>query len=648
MEDSSLCLNSLSKKNFLLFFFFFSFFSDPSGNTSLKCAKKKLKQKKNNQKTKLGQKKLYTLKKPNMAKGNKSSAAKGKQTQIKRLLEWAVSNNCSIPDLYHFAYDERKNGIYCKLSKNTAMNRMKLKISPLKIDETLILSNKRALTSLERYFDKKSLEELRLSTTNSLLKIFLCLYKQSTHADDPLMRFMNPYLSILPQDDIHSTLFWEEDELLIIENTDLFRKTQGILNDLRDEYALIKETLKEVPFSIDDYKWAHYIILSRAFPSVIVEDSDDPKLKLREGMLWPIVDLLNHSNKVRVQWKTVFDGGKKIQYIHEKVDEDDLEADEDEDFEIFNNYGESKNTEDLVISYGVAVRDLKEDYLTITSRVANKEYVVVCEKEYGVKFDEYFEDEMNPGHYIVRFKLYPNTFPVYLIKFFAVACRLSSENFISKRSVLEGILHINSTFNMMLPNYKKKLVAKKPINQNTIDILKVYQHNSKVTLNSALDILQQFTNSLIAYKDNSDVVSYKLELASDKTFQRILNHHLKCCQYKELKKNEETLFNVSLLLFIIYCSQKDFSRVDQIDGDEERTVFIKQCFERIYRTHTFTNDDYFDYAPTFTAFIENPCEGLDLKLEDFIIADIAVDRLTWEKQTNSEVFFIKQEKYDLN
>lgn len=583
-----------------------------------------------------------------MAKGKNNNAAKGKQTQIKRLLEWAVSNNCSIPDLYHFAYDEKKNGIYCKLSKNTAMNRMKLKISPLKIDETLILSNKKALSSLERYFDKKSLEELRLSTTNSLLKIFLCCYKQNTHTDDSLMRFMNSYLSILPQDDIYSTLFWEEGELLIIENTDLFRKTQGIINDLKGEYSLIKETLKNISFSFDDYKWAHYIILSRAFPSVIVEDSDDPTLKLKEGMLWPIVDLLNHSNKVSVQWKTVFDGGKKIQYIHEKADEDDLDADEDEEFEIFNNYGETKNTEDLVISYGFAVKDLKEDCLTITSRVANKEYVDMCEKEYGVKFDAYFEDEKNPGHYIVRFKLYPNTFPVYLVKFFAVACRLSSEDFISKRSVLEGILHINSTFNMMLPNYKKKLVAKKPINQNIIDILKIYQHNSKVTLNSALDILQQFTNSLIAYKDNNDVLSYKLELASDKTFQKILNHFLKCCQYKELKKNEENLFNVSLLLFIIYCSKKDFSRVDEIDGDEDRTLFIKQNFEKIYKNYEFTDEDYLDYAPTFTPFIENPCEWLDLKLEDFIIADIAVDRLTWEKQTNGEVFFIKQEKYDLN
>lgn len=44
----------------------------------------------------------------NMAKGKNNNAAKGKQTQIKRLLEWAVSNNCSIPDLYHFAYDEKK------------------------------------------------------------------------------------------------------------------------------------------------------------------------------------------------------------------------------------------------------------------------------------------------------------------------------------------------------------------------------------------------------------------------------------------------------------------------------------------------------------------------------------------------------------
>ncbi|KAF0269198.1 hypothetical protein FOG48_01647 [Hanseniaspora uvarum] len=584
-----------------------------------------------------------------MAKGNNSKIIEKKQNQIKKLLEWAITNDCTIPDLYHFTYDEKKNSVYCKLSKNTSMNRMKLKISPLKIDEKLMLTNTKALLALESHFEKVALEDLRATNTNALIKIFLCCFKNSLFEENKLMKFMSPYLNILPQDNISSTLFWSNEELDIVKNTDLYRKTNILINEIEAEYLKIKNTLKNVKFSFEDYKWAHYIILSRAFPSVVIEDSDDPNLKLKEGMLWPIVDLLNHSNKVKVQWKTVFDNGKKVQYIHEKLEEDDFNVDEEDEFEIFNNYGETKNTEDLIISYGFGIKDLEEDYLTITSRVANKEYVIMCEQIYGVNFSEYFEDEKNPGNYIVRFKLLPNTFPIYLIKFFAVACRLSSEDFISKRSILEGILHLNSTFTMMLPNYKNKLIASKPINQNIIELLKVYQYNSKKILQSALDTLQQYTNTLIDSKTNNDILSYKSELASDKKFQKILNHYLKCSQYKELKKNEESLFNISLLLFIIYCSKKDFSQVDEIeDNTEENTVFIKQNFNKIYKTYEFTDEDYMEYAPTFTPFIENPCEWLELKLEDFIIADIAVDRLTWEKQTNNEVFFIKQEKYVLN
>ncbi len=98
---------------------------------------------------------------------------------------------------------------------------------------------------------------------------------------------------------------------------------------------------------------------------------------------------------------------------------------------------------------------------------------------------------------------------------------------------------------------------------------------------------------MIDSKTNNDILSYKSELASDKKFQKILNHYLKCSQYKELKKNEESLFNISLLLFIIYCSKKDFSQVDEIeDNTEENTVFIKQNFNKIYKTYEFTDEDY--------------------------------------------------------
>ena len=584
-----------------------------------------------------------------MAKKSNNNS-KQKQADVDTCVKWAVDHGSSIPELYQFKYDTQKYGVYCKLSTNDLVHKEQLKFTPLKIDESIILSNDIAQSFLSKFVSIKDLGSLRETHVNILIKIFLASSFKLEN-DSQIIDF-KPYFDVLPKR-IASSIFWSEEELQIVANTDLHRKTMQILNKtIKPELEAIKNL--NLPFEIteDSYKWAHCIISSRGFPAILLENVNN-KYHKQEAILWPIVDFLNHSNNVQVQWSKQTEGqgnnlSNKLQFltVNSNLNGDDNNCDGD-DFEIFNNYGENKNSEDYIINYGFALENLNDEFVTITTRVADEEYVKLCEDQFLIKFADSFKDPNNDESYIVKFSLSYNKFPIYLIKFFSVACRLRSENFISRRSTLEGLSHINSTLTQMLANYKSKIVTEsgKPIQQDVSNLIKNYQVNFKKILNSNLDLLQEYSKSLI--KETKDLFSYKNQVSTNSAFQKLLKHHLKKSTYKELLQ-DESIFNVSLLMFIIYQAKKEIS-IDTLDEEDyETTSFIRETFFSVVKSYKITDEDYLDYAPSFTSFIENPSSVLSFTLEDFIIADIVVDKITWEKPSSKEVFFIKQEEYSLN
>ncbi|XBW35878.1 hypothetical protein QEN19_001452 [Hanseniaspora menglaensis] len=577
-----------------------------------------------------------------------SKETQSKQEKVDLCLKWAIDHGSSIPALYQFEYNTQKHGVYCKLSENDLVHREQLKFSPLKIDESIVLSNDLAFKFLANFVEKKTIAKARKQHLNILLKLFLV--SMSQYEDHPLIKEFKPYFDILPKK-FSSSIFWTKEELSIVGNTDLSRKTLQVLNNsIEPELKTIK--WMKLPFEVTEnsYKWAHCIISSRGFPSILLGEMSNKMNKL-EAILWPIVDFLNHSNNVRIQWSLETDENNSTKQLQFLTLDSNLNKREEEsfsnEFEIFNDYGENKNSEDYIVNYGFALECITDDFVTITTRVANEDYVKLCQEKFLINFVESFKDVNGDETYIVKFSLHYNKFPIYLIKFFSVACRLTSEEFISKRSTLEGLSHINSTLTQMLETYKGKLVTEsgKPIQEDVISLIKKYQGNFKKILTSNLDMLQSYSNVLI--KESNDLFSYKAQVSNNGSFQKVLKHYLQKASYKDLLL-DENIMNVSLLMYIIHQSKKEISIETLDDDDYETTSFVRETFFSVYKSYIITNEDYLDYAPQFTSFIENPMSSFSFTLEDFIIADIVVDRITWEKPSSKEIFFIKQEEYSLS
>ncbi|GLT88933.1 hypothetical protein SLE2022_069400 [Rubroshorea leprosula] len=97
-----------------------------------------------------------------------------------------------------------------------------------------------------------------------------------------------PYISRLPQfSEMHSPIFWSEDELDMIRLSSLYQETVIQKAKVEKEYMAMKNALKQFPeifksFTIEDFKHAYSLVASRAWEST-------------KGLsLIPFADFLNH------------------------------------------------------------------------------------------------------------------------------------------------------------------------------------------------------------------------------------------------------------------------------------------------------------------------------------------------------------------
>lgn len=203
---------------------------------------------------------------------------------------------------------------------------------------------------------------------SSIFKKFAYLYKEwGTFKDD-----INSYTAL----DIDSS----ENNSLTIPH-DLVQKNPN--NDIHIEWGPIEESLVEYlnqntiyanvyehftsmiydPASVEwnsftAYFWAHLTYTSRAFPERIINPDCDES----DVMLLPIVDLLNHGNRTKVEWST--DNDSSFCYTN-------LEKDIPEGEEIFNNYG-AKSNEELLFGYGFTVKDNEFDTVLLVLKLDNQ------------------------------------------------------------------------------------------------------------------------------------------------------------------------------------------------------------------------------------------------------------------------------------
>lgn len=184
------------------------------------------------------------------------------------------------------------------------------------------------------------------------------------------------YIRSLPQPgDTESWLippFWEEDDLELLQGTNLEVSVGEINATLEREFSAAKKLLggweHAEGYSRHLYNWAYAIFTSRSFmPSLVVPNRHE--LKLPDGVAWddfsvlmPLFDVGNHSMTAKTTWETEAGTGCRL------VTGDTYAAGE----QVFNNYGMKTNAQ-LLLAYGFVapVTDgLHNDYVHIRKRAA--------------------------------------------------------------------------------------------------------------------------------------------------------------------------------------------------------------------------------------------------------------------------------------
>ncbi|KAL6944877.1 hypothetical protein ACO0QE_002319 [Hanseniaspora vineae] len=561
------------------------------------------------------------------------------QQAVDRCVQWAVENGSKIPSEYDFKYN-KLSGTSCIASKAFTST-----TEPLEIHKSIALTKTIAKRALEKYVTDPTL--LSSLPPNALLKLFIVLLKKNflldfEFANNRQSDFYQAYMNVLP-DDITSPLLWNDSEVALLQGSDLILKRNSILqNEIVPEFNAVTAQFtfpkdKNVELSLQDYIWAHLIVSSRGFPSILI--SDDASCK-NEAFLWPIVDFLNHDSTAEVKWNydepyLTFTSNTETNGIAKGQ-------------EIFNNYGDNKTTDDLLLSYGFLPSEpVQGDYTMITLRVPSKEVVFECEKTHYIKFDDVLESSTD-NSCVVKFKAYGKfTLPINLIKFFSYLCKLSKENFLSVRSTLEGLDQLLKIMDSKLKFYKKKLQTTKQCREPVISLIKNYKNVMKQIFQSNIDIIQQFEKNLIATSlKNNTVKSFKTCIKEDPVFQNSLLLVFGTFDYGKLK--EKNLLQQVLLLYI----------VKQGKTSDEQTLgttdsIIKNTFIQTGKEIKIDSEDIKEYTPLYSTFFPSlekkipEVYGNGWSLQDFVIAGTVVDRICWQRPINQEIFFIEQKPYSL-
>lgn len=131
----------------------------------------------------------------------------------------------------------------------------------------------------------------------------------------------------------------------MIKNTPFKAVEYDIRNfSLKEIYTVI--TSKVYPgqgldyWSFPAFLWAHLIFTSRAFPQRVV----DPSCEEWNVILLPILDLLNHANRSKIEWSCSPEGG----FVFTMLEPVNKGA------ELCNNYG-AKGNEELLQGYGFVI-----------------------------------------------------------------------------------------------------------------------------------------------------------------------------------------------------------------------------------------------------------------------------------------------------
>ncbi|CDO94118.1 unnamed protein product [Kluyveromyces dobzhanskii CBS 2104] len=552
------------------------------------------------------------------------------QTTLDTLLTHAKQNGCEISDGIEFRIDP-STGVGGYITKVIPEHHKPL----IKIPKDFIITRNDAM----RHFKSNRCSS---SNPNAITQMYLIALRNSNSTK------WQPYLNILPSlDNISSPLIWKHNELEVLRGSDLYIKSKRKLKDLLDEwYTVLKELdlcntaateyyqlqdreniVIQESYAIDSfaaYLWASLIFSSRAFPSLVY----DSAATFNEAFLFPIVDLLNHSDDSKVFWRFA-------ESFLTFTSEESLKVGD----ELYNNYG-SKSNEDLLLGYGFAHDPNPYDLTSISLKL--DDHTIKSAQEYGIEMD------LNSiSGDSIRFDISTqDPLPLKLIMFFGYISKLKSERDITVRAVVEGLGQLQAILAQKVSIFKEK----SKFAPNTYDITDpLIIKNAKTYLTAQRKLFHLSEDTLVkkvkAIIKVFKPLSFKSIFKAEHEFANSLQLSLGISNYEELVS--KGLTQHALLLWIVKIH--NFNPLKKSPAYS----FVYRAFGDVKNNIKIEKDDVMEYMNFYKTFFPT----LSLKfpkiygvgswsISDFIVAGVVMDRLVWLRKSNSDYLFFEKQSFD--
>ncbi|KAH3901574.1 uncharacterized protein SCODWIG_03329 [Saccharomycodes ludwigii] len=558
--------------------------------------------------------------------------ARSQSSDIDGCIQWAKDNGSTIPDFYEFKKTPGF-GVSCFSAANTTTSQQGTPPS-IKVPRKLLITNDVA----KEYF--QIADNLNNYPNNTLIKSFLCVFKFG-NVDAARNNFFSPYINVLP-DTLTTSLTWSDEQLEMCKGTDLYLKTKRLRNKIQEEYEKYCVPLfnnrSECKPCITDYLWAHSIITSRGFPSILLND----KRNSENAFLLPIIDFFNHKADTKTKWTPVVDTNNEVIEIEFST----LEKYPKPNLEIFNNYGMEKSNEDLIINYGFLLEDNKYDSISLNLKLGDEEAIEIARKmPYNIKFDDVLGDA-------VRFDIKRSVvFPVEVLKFFSYICKLRSENYLTLRSTFEGLDQLAGILSGKIAFFKRKdgvrsngLTGRDDL---IIRIIKLYKTTQRKLFQNNLDIVEHYQKQLMDMKKNQ-MISFKQVFKRDKIFANALLLAFGCENYESL--GAKKILNHCLMLWLIRL-KNCYDKGEEFDWCP---FFIIEKILVIDNNISIEREDIEEYGPVYKSLFPKLSRDVpdvfnvgNWGIRQFIVAAEVVDKLCWTRGVNNETYIMEQVPYNI-
>ncbi|KAF1977508.1 SET domain-containing protein [Bimuria novae-zelandiae CBS 107.79] len=277
----------------------------------------------------------------------------GDVSPVERLVHWFKTNGGELSPDVDIAFSE-SSGYHCRAKRRLGS----AVVAKCPLSLTLSYLNLDHAQSIVPHVESPLVECVG-QVPNHVLT-YLLLVEQRRHPNQDRMKWY-PYIACLPEPGSMTTPLWfDNEDLKCLTGTNLARETSVKLDQLTKEWNQANNVLERVgvnaeTYSFEWFRWAATIISSRAFISTHVIPGKDTF-----PILFPVVDILNHSPIAKVEW----DFHPLQDFAIRILNHDSIRPGD----ELYNNYAPKQNDE-LLLGYGFCVSDNPVEQFAIKMRL---------------------------------------------------------------------------------------------------------------------------------------------------------------------------------------------------------------------------------------------------------------------------------------